>query len=82
MPSATSVEFHALPQINQYPTNDSQVAWSWGGAGRLNPIVLAMRRPVTTLISLIAFFCGDLTALENMCVDILASLIHVKRSSS
>jgi hypothetical protein len=41
----------------------------------MNPIEVAMRRPVT--MSVVALFLGGLPALETMCADILPFLIHV-----
>ena len=48
----------------------------WGEV--LGDSLRGLRRPVTTLMLVVALFCGGLPALEKMCVDIFPSLIHVK----
>jgi hypothetical protein len=49
-----------------------------GRSGSLNPIVFAIRRPVTTLKLALAPFWGELLLLEKWCVGISSPLIHVR----
>ena len=52
------------------------------GGSTMNPTVFAMRRPITTLMLVVALISGGVLAYSRMRVDIFPVAEHARRSTS